>query len=541
MAGRPHSVHECRIVSGGHISRDAGQPSRGSEPRAVAAAVRVLVVDDDGAARGALARLLRGDGFATATAPDGDAALAEVRAARPDVVITDLQMPAMDGVELCRRLHAIDRELPVIVMTGASDMESVIESLRAGAEDYLLKPIDYEAALWCVRRAVARRAAKLEQEAVYRRLNEQLVLSSLREQAHAEAEEGHRAQLNGLLANLGEGVIVADPGGGLPLINGAARRILGLGGASAAGALGETDLRDPAGQPLEEARRPVARALRGEEFSDYGVVVVRAGGDRRNLVTTGNCVRDERGAVSLAIVVFRDVTELRRLERQREEYLALVSHDLANPLSSVTMGVAMLKRSIAAGRVTPDDAAVVERTERNVTRIRTMLAELTEASSFEAQSVELRRAPCSLRAVVAGAVESMDDARGGRVEVECADEAGDRVLADATRLERVVANLLTNALKYSAADAPVTVRIAREGAEVVVSVTDRGIGIARDSAVRLFERYYRTDAGKARASGLGLGLYISRMIVEAHGGRIDVASEVGLGSTFRLVLPAAPD
>ncbi|MDB4930178.1 MAG: Sensor protein [Myxococcaceae bacterium] len=517
--------------------------ARRSDPGATLGPARVLVVDDDESSRGALERLLAGDGFVTATACDGAAALVEARRVLPDVVITDLQMSAMNGVELCMQLHAIDPELPVIVMTGVSDMQTVIESLRAGAEDYLLKPLDYDAVLWCLRRAVGRRAAKLEQEAVYRRLNEQLVLSSLREQAHAEAERGHRAQLNELIANLSEGVIVADPGGALQMINAAARRILGVDDAvpDTVGALEARDFRHPAGRVLDAGARPIGRALRGEEFFDYAVALERAGGDRRHLLTTGTCVRDELGAVSLAIVVFRDVTELRRLEGQREEFLGLISHDLANPLSSVTMGVALLKRSIAVGRVTPGDVTVVERAERNVNRMRAMLAELTEATSFEAHGIALRRAPCALRAIVAGAVESMEDERAGRVSVEVDDCPDCVVLADATRLERVVANLLTNALKYSASDAPVTVRIGRDGAEVALAVSDRGIGIAPESAARLFERYYRTDTGKAHAGGLGLGLYISRMIVEAHGGRIEVASEVGVGSTFRLVLPAAPD
>ena len=106
------------------------------------------------------------------------------------------------------------------------------------------------------------------------------------------------------------------------------------------------------------------------------------------------------------------------------------------------------------------------------------------------------------------------------------------------RLERVVDNLLTNALKYSAEDAPVSSASPREGARFGLAVTDRGIGIPPESLKMLFTRYYRTDSGKARAGGLGLGLYITRLFVEASGGRIDVASKEGEGSTFRLTLPA---
>jgi signal transduction histidine kinase len=102
----------------------------------------------------------------------------------------------------------------------------------------------------------------------------------------------------------------------------------------------------------------------------------------------------------------------------------------------------------------------------------------------------------------------------------------------------VIANLLTNALKYSAEDSPVVVRLKRRENAVELEVIDRGIGIAPDSIKKLFDRYYRTAAGKANASGLGLGLYIVRLTVEGYGGRIGVFSEVGKGSTFRVRFPA---
>ncbi len=122
--------------------------------------------------------------------------------------------------------------------------------------------------------------------------------------------------------------------------------------------------------------------------------------------------------------------------------------------------------------------------------------------------------------------------------IETDDAPSYSVLGDPARLERVVGNLLTNALKYSPEDAPVNIRVARKGSEVELDVIDHGIGIEPESLKTLFDRYYRTRAGKEHASGLGLGLYIARLIVEAHGGRITVSSEVGKGSTFRVILPS---
>lgn len=524
---REHVVHAGR-------SRERGEEARRAH---------VLVVDDDDGARGALEKLLRADGFSTSTAAGGEAALAEAKRAMPDIVLTDLHMEPVHGVELCRRLHEMNPDLPVIIMTAFSDTESAIASLRAGAEDYLTKPLNYDAVLWRVERAIARREAKLEQahlreynDELYRSLNERLVVSAVREQEHAEALAKQSAQLNALLQNLKEGVAIADPSGRMLMINDAARDILGFGDLCTIDAINSLEAHDLKGQPLPTERRPLMRALRGEQFVDYEVLRIRPNGEPRRVVSTGSSVKDAKGDVALAIVVFRDVTELRRLEHQRDEYLALISHDLCNPLTSILMLADTLKRSMGK-KGHSEEMLLAERAERNVIRMRAMLDELTDATSLE-HAVALRLEACDLRELVANVVDSLDDARAGRITIETDDGAPHVVLVDAARLERVVANLLTNALKYSADDAPVNARLVRKGSTIELDVVDRGIGIAPESVKMLFARYYRTTAGKAHTSGLGLGLYIAHMIVEAHGGRIDVFSEIGKGTTFTLVLPA---
>jgi len=296
---------------------------------------------------------------------------------------------------------------------------------------------------------------------------------------------------------------------------------------------------DREGRPLRQEERPLVRALRGEQFTDYEVVRIRPSGERRRVVSTGTSVRDEDGKVALAIVVFRDVTDLRRLEEQRDEYLSLVSHDLRNPLSVVSMSLATLKSFIGEESPLPADLAkIVERAERNAKRMIVMLDELREATSLETEGMALRRTPWDMRKLAANAVDTLDDARSRRIKIEDDDSPPYVVLADAPQLERVIANLLTNALKYSAENTSVSVRLAHADGAVVLDVADGGIGIAPESVRRLFDRHYRTTGGKERASGLGLGLYIAGMIVELHGGRIEVESELGKGSTFRLSLPS---
>lgn len=223
--------------------------------------------------------MLRAEGFTTSSAPDGEAALAEAMRALPDVVLTDLHMPRMDGLELCMRLHELDDDLPVIVMTAQADMQSVIEGLREGAEDFLTKPVEFEAVLWRIQRAMERRTAMLEREEARRTLNARLV-------EHAEAEAQHRAQLNALLANLSEGVVIANPSGRVVMINDAARVILGFAGRDpTVDALNSLEARDLEDGCLASEQRPLVRALGGESFTDYEVVHVTPSGDRRRVVS----------------------------------------------------------------------------------------------------------------------------------------------------------------------------------------------------------------------------------------------------------------
>jgi len=457
-------------------------------------------------------------------------------------------MPGVHGLHLCQRLHEIDPDLPVIVITGHSDMPSAIQSLRAGAEDYVVKPLNVDAVLVGIERAIARRIARRKQQDLLRTLNERLVLSSVREQEHAEAEQHQRTQLNALLEKLTEGVVIVDPSGRVLMINDAARDMLGcVEECPTVDALHSLEIQDLQGQPLSSKQHPIGRALGGEQFAGYEVMRVRPNGERRHVVSTGTQLKDSKGTVALAIVVLRDVTEQWRLEQQRDEYLALISHDLRDPLGALLMFLDTLSSMEKKEEVPRIPIALrgtlIERCVRNCKRMTAMLQELTEATSLESRGVSLQRKACDLRGLVARAVDSLDDARTGRITVEPAADASSYALfADASRLERVITNLLTNALKYSAEDTQVTVRFAHTGSEVMLDVIDRGIGIAPESVKRLFERYYRTTGGKARAEGLCLGLYIAGLIIAAHGGRIGVSSEVGRGSTFTLILPsqAAP-
>jgi len=218
-----------------------------------------------------------------------------------------------------------------------------------------------------------------------------------------------------------------------------------------------------------------------------------------------------------------------------EDDVATISHDLKNPLSIIALDVSVLQEQLAETAPSEMRRALV-RIERNVAFINRLIHELLARSAAAATTeVSTAMQPTELGALLHAVIErttSMHERE--RVYVEATRPA--IVMAEATKLERVVANLVTNALKFSPPGSPIGVRLDLVGDAAAVSVIDQGPGIAADALRSLFERY-RRGPGAHAYEGTGLGLYVSRTIIEAHGGRIGVDSELGKGSRFYFELP----
>lgn len=230
-----------------------------------------------------------------------------------------------------------------------------------------------------------------------------------------------------------------------------------------------------------------------------------------------------------------EIAQRKRAEQFREEYVALISHDLRNPLASL-MGYAQLLHRSLVQRGLEREVANAEIVLDNARRMNAMIQELVETAHLESGRLEVRKELIDLPQLVYDIVErlSVTDDRS-RIRVGAVERVP-AVPADPNRIERAIVNLLTNALKYSPSDRPVVVRIRRRGDEVLIAVADQGVGISPEDVPHLFERFSRGTSGR-RTEGLGLGLYIVRLIVEAHGGHIWVESELGKGSTFYVTLP----
>jgi two-component system phosphate regulon sensor histidine kinase PhoR len=349
--------------------------------------------------------------------------------------------------------------------------------------------------------------------------------SRVEEQIAAVGAE--RDHLQAILASMSEGVLVTGPDGRARFANAALRRLLGLAG-------------DVAGRsPLELSRQPplerlVAATLRSGEAGS-GEMVLHAP-ERRTLALTTAALADRRGAV----VVARDITAFLRLAEMRRDFVANVSHELKSPLAAIrgyaeTLADGALDDPPAARRFT---ARILEQCRR----LQALLEDLLTLSRLEGAEGASERQRVELGDLARRGVELLAGAAAER-RVELAVE-GDAVTVhgDADALERMVLNLLDNALKYNRPGGAVRVRVAGGDREALLEVRDTGIGIPADALPRIFERFYRVDKGRSRdEGGTGLGLAIVKHVAQQHGGRVEVESALGEGSAFRVRLPLAAD
>lgn len=290
-------------------------------------------------------------------------------------------------------------------------------------------------------------------------------------------------------------------------------------------------------QDSEELLALLERIRRGERVERFETTRLCKDGGQVAVRLSFSPIKNAAGRVVGASSIAEDISERKRAEVFREHYLSLIAHDLRNPLT-VIMGMAELLLRRLAAIPMAREAAWADHILASGKRMEGMIGDLVISARLEKDQMTMRREPTDLVRLIDGVrarVGSEEEMK--RLRVAAPDEVV-LVMADPEQTERAVVNLIRNALKYSGPDMPVGVRVYQGEAEATVTVTDQGVGVASADIPRIFERFYQAETTH-KAEGLGLGLYIARLIVEAHGGKIWVESEVGKGSAFSFTLPLA--
>jgi two-component system phosphate regulon sensor histidine kinase PhoR len=337
-----------------------------------------------------------------------------------------------------------------------------------------------------------------------------------------------RDHLQAILSSMSEGVLVVGRDGRARLANPAFARLFDLS-------------HEPAGRPvlevvrLPELARMVAETLETAQAQAAQIELLSP--ERRTLELASSALSAGSGGEGGAVVMARDLTELVRVDAMRRDFVANVSHELKTPLAAIR-GYAETLRDGALTEP-PTAQRFTERILSQCIRLEALLDDLLTLSRLEAVAPSAERERVDLAALVQRAADLVGAlAREKEVSLTVEVEPVPEVLGDADSLERLVLNLLDNAIKYNRPQGRVLLRLQGAGDAAVVEVSDTGIGIPQESIPRIFERFYRVDKGRARdEGGTGLGLAIVKHVAQAHGGQVDVESRAGQGTTFRVRLP----
>jgi len=278
----------------------------------------------------------------------------------------------------------------------------------------------------------------------------------------------------------------------------------------------------------------------GDRYSPTQVEITTRIGEKIWVDMTLGPMRAEDGSILGIVHTFTSASLRKEIEMAKEELISLVSHELRTPLTSISGYTQLLIRRVAKASDRQEDLRTLLTIKQQADRLAALIDGLLEVSRIQAGMLRLHRMPLNLSQLVSGAVAALQPLSPRHQIKFAAPERLPLVLADPKRVEQVLVNLLDNAIKYSPDGGPIQVSISVNSSIAIVSVQDHGVGIRNEDIRGLFQRFHRLSASPTGyLSGLGIGLYISRILVEAHGGAIWASSQLGQGSTFSFTLPLA--
>jgi PAS domain S-box-containing protein len=517
--------------------------------------VSILVVDDEPKNLLAVEAVLGGIGDSLVTARSGREALRHLLNRDFAVILLDVQMPDLDGFQTAKMIRERDRSrhVPIIFQTAISKAaEHVRLGYALGAVDYVFKPFDAD-----ILRSKVNVFVELYRNREHvRRQAEQLRILEERRRA-ADVLDSVRRQNELVLNAVGEGICGFDADGRVAVANPAACRLTGF---------RRDELVGQPGHALLHHTKADGGHCSGDDCDLYEIMRGRSARpveqeilwrkDGTSVPVEGVATLLHEGHGLVSVMVFRDVAERIQIERERarlvrelqeaisarDDFLSIASHELRTPLTPIRLTVQRLRRKgqDPAAAVPKLVTSQLETMDRQVGRLDTLINELLDVSRITVGRMDLEVTEFDLGALVREVVARFQqelELGGYTVTLDLGAPALGRW--DRLRLDQVISNLLSNAMKYGGERKLIEVGVADRGATVEVSIRDHGLGISAEDQERIFERFERLISVR-HFGGFGLGLWIVRQIAEAHAGRVRVDSAPGQGSTFTVEVPRRP-
>jgi two-component system phosphate regulon sensor histidine kinase PhoR len=468
---------------------------------------RVLVVDDSLVYRDLLVNhVLTPNGYQPLTASDGETGLHTALEETPDLIIMDMQMPGMNGIQVLEALYDAGSEIPVIMMTLHGSEDLAVRAFRLGVKDYVIKPFDIDEMLTAIDQALTEVRLRRERDA----LTQELIRVN--------------QQLEAVLTNTEEAVLLVEEK--------KEERII----------LANQTARQAFRMDEDVTGRPLAEVMHDEILLD----VFQRAKDKGETAHAEIPLTDERTLNANVtpipgvgrVAVMQDITYLKQLDQMKSEFVSTVSHDLRSPLTSIKGFADLLP---VVGSLNEQQTYFLQKIRNGVETVTEMVSDLLDLGRIEAE-VRMEMETCDVNAIIEKAVAGQVNHAELKMQALQMHTEPDMppVLGNPLRLGQAISNLVSNSIKYTPEGGHISVSSTREDGQIFVRVEDDGIGIAQEDVGHVFDKFYRVDRPEtAGIVGSGLGLSIVRTIIEKHRGRIWVDSELGAGTTFTIVLPPA--
>lgn len=493
--------------------------SNESEPAANAVCVEgfqkasVLIVDDEERIRHVCSKMLTQEGYDVAQAENGELGLEMIARRHYDIILLDLLMPGISGLEALGRIRELHPDTAVIVITGYATLDHAINAMKNGAFDFISKPFTPQDLRLVVDKAIEH-------------------IRTLQDIAN------EKSRVRTMINHLAGGVMATDNCQLVALANHAFMNLL--------------DIRDPSpiGKPVVELvddqriLEMIEKALampadQYTEITDEITVIAEADGEER--IISVRCVpfRDRLERNLGTITVLHDITALKRMDQMKSEFVAMVSHEIRGPLNSVLMQHKVILDELA-GEVTDKQREILTRAYDKISALVNLTSELLDLAKMESGLITMEKENLQLAPILTDqAAFHQPKAQEKKITLELTPLPElPPVLANRMNMEEVLSNLITNAINYTPENGRIAVSAECDGGFVVMHVSDTGYGIPSEDIEKIFTRFYRSKNEKTRfVIGTGLGLPIVKKIVESHNGHIKVESEVGKGSTFSVSVP----
>jgi len=476
----------------------------------------VLVIDDEKRIRDVCRKMLTGEGHEVAVAETAEAGLRMVEDRHFDIILLDLMMPGISGIDALEQIGAAHPDTVVIVITGYATLEHSIEAMKKGAFDFLSKPFSPSDLRIVINRAVDH-------------------IRTLKDIAT------EKSRMRVMINQLADGVMTTDNQKRIAQANPAFLKMVGYHGPRPIGRavdeiVGIKLLTDMIDRVLD--------APGDESIEASEEVCLEPDGKNVGIILYARCLpfRDRLGRNLGTITVLHDITALKRMDRLKSDFVSMVSHEIRSPMNSVLTQLKVVQDGLA-GETTPKQRDILGRASEKISALNRLASELLDLAKIESGLITQEREAIKMAQLLEDQVvfhQAAARAKSIQLHLEPLP-ALPAVMANRLNLDEVFSNLIVNAINYTPENGNITIDAAVEGDYVRVRVTDTGIGIAEEDFDRIFDRFYRVKNDKTRfVIGTGLGLPIVKSIVDAHHGLLRVESEPDHGTTFSVFLPCTP-